>query len=442
MLKLLGGGAAALTFGSPLFAGGSAAPADQFFVLVHAAGGWDVTLWSDPRNERRGLVEPASSLNTDPGRITHWKAARLDGSVSTFEPLAPGNTSLRLGPAIGDLYDLRDRLTIINGIAMNTVSHDDGTTFSVTGRHRAGGIIPASSIDVMLANELGTGQMIPDVAVHYPSSFVGDQLDRRVIPMRINRIEEITKVLERTDQYLLNEDRDDITAVLAAETRRLGETSRYPQTFDQLASQHATLPTLLAADFKQAFGAKQLQAKYPAFDYRSRSHADGALSAAFAVEAFSRNLVRCVSFGLGGLDTHDSGYRQHASTLQDLFGVIATLVKQLDVTPHPTRIGAKLSEHTHLLVVSDFCRTPQVNLAGGRDHYPNNSALVISPRFRGGREFGKTDIDQLLPTNAVMFSGGPRPIAPPDVLATFLGAFKIDPRRYLRDGEVVKEMLV
>ncbi|HEY5934813.1 MAG TPA: hypothetical protein VIU61_09265, partial [Kofleriaceae bacterium] len=320
MLKLFGGGAAAVALRGPLFAGGAgAAPPDQFFVLVHAGGGWDVTLWADPRNERRGLVEPASSANTDFGRIKHWKAVRLDGDVSTFEPLAPGSTSLRLGPAIGDLYDLRDRLTIINGIAMNTVSHDDGTTFSVTGRHRAGGIIPASSIDVMLANELGTGQMIPDVAVHYPSSFVGDQLDRRVIPMRINRVEEITKVLERTDQYFVDDDRADITAVLSTETRRLAESAKYPQTFEQLASQHETLPKLLATDFKQAFSAKQLQAKYPSFDYRSRSHAAGALSAAFSVEAFARNLVRCVSFGLGGLDTHDSGYRQHALTLQDLF---------------------------------------------------------------------------------------------------------------------------
>ena len=57
-----------------------------------------------------------------------------------------------------------------------------------------------------------------------------------------------------------------------------------------------------------------------------------------------------------------------------------------------------------LLVVSDFCRTPQINLAGGRDHYPNNSALVISPRFRGNLVFGKSDPDQLLPARARRFA--------------------------------------
>ena len=58
-------------------------------------------------------------------------------------------------------------------------------------------------------------------------------------------------------------------------------------------------------------------------------------------------------------------------------------------TRHAAR--QKLADHTHILVFSDFCRTPQINLSGGRDHYPNNSALVISPKFARGRSFGKTD---------------------------------------------------
>ena len=113
----------------------------------------------------------------------------------------------------------------------------------------------------------------------------------------------------------------------------------------------------------------------------------------------------------------------------------------MDAIPHPTKSGKKLSDHAHVLVVSEFCRTPQINLAGGRDHYPNNSALVISPRFRGGRSYGKTDVEQLLPATAGTFADGARPVAPPDLLATLLAAFKIEPRKYLRDGEVVKELL-
>jgi uncharacterized protein (DUF1501 family) len=165
------------------------------------------------------------------------------------------------------------------------------------------------------------------------------------------------------------------------------------------------------------------------------------VNAAFAVEALQRNVVRCVGFAMGGFDTHTNNYRFQAQTQQELFGLVSALVKKLDQTPHPSLSSAKLSDHTHILVVSDFCRTPQINMAGGRDHYPNNSALVISPRFRGNTVFGKSDLEQVLPARARRFADGERAIAPPDLLATFVSAFGVPPHRYMRDGEVIPEML-
>src|SRR5262249_45897586 len=108
---------------------------------------------------------------------------------------------------------------------------------------------------------------------------------------------------------------------------------------------------------------------------------------------------------------------------------------------HPLIPTAMLSEHTHILVVSDFCRTPQINLGGGRDHYPNNSAIVISPKFKQNHLYGASDPDQVLPTDQPDFSDGLPPIGQPDLLPTFVSAFGIDPRKYLRDGEVVKDLL-
>ena len=444
-LQLLGGGAAALALRRPVWAAVTAPEAraahDEYFVFVHAAGGWDVTLWSDPRNERTGLIEPASTENTDTTPLVHWKNARLDGEADSFEILAPADVPMRFGPGIGELFDLRDRLTIVNGLAMNTVSHPDGTAFSATGRHLQGGRPPASSIDVAIANELGTDQLLPDVAVQFPSSYVGE-LDRRAIPLRVASAATIAKSLSRGDAYFKPDDRAAITAVVSEEAHDLAARSTYPETYERIASQAGAVQHLIDDKLEAAFTQKSLEARYPEFDFRAKNLGAGALGAAFAVEAMRRNLVRCVGFALGGLDTHNQNYKLHAHTLQELFGTIATLVRVLDKTPHPTRPGDRLSEHTHLLVFSDFCRTPQINLAGGRDHYPNNSALVISPRFRAGRVFGKTDAEQLLPVAAgFALPGGPRPLAPPDLLATFVHAFGIEPARYLRDGEVVKELL-
>ena len=431
LFKLFGAGAASLALPSLAAAKGS----EEFFILIHASGGWDVTLWADPRNERKGLVEPASTDNTDPAPLTHWKARKLDDDTETFEILDDGK--LRLGPGIGELYDLRDRLTIVNGLAMNTVSHPDGTAFSATGRHLAGGRAPASSVDVALANELGTAQLLPDVSVQFPSSFVGERLDRRAIPLRVATAATIAKSLARSEAYLDDTDRAAITAALTDEAHDLAKRSTYPETYERLGSQLATLPQLLGDKLKAAFTPKALMDAYPSLPYKARFQSVGALSAAFTVEALRRDIVRCVSFSMGGLDTHNANYKQHAHTQQELFGVIATMMKLLESTPHPSRASDKLADHTHVLVFSDFCRTPQINLAGGRDHYPNNSALVISPRFKPG-VYGQTDVEQLLPADV---AGLGRPVAPPDVLATFLSAFGIDPRRYLRDGDVIKDML-
>jgi len=438
-LQLLGVGSATLA-ARPLFAATAQAGSDEFFIFVHASGGWDVTLWSDPRNEKKGIVEPASTENTDIIPLTRWRSTKLEGDFDTFEILTAGN--MRFGPGIGDLYDLHDRLTIVNGLAMNTVSHPDGTSFSCTGRHLAGGRSPAASIDVALTNELGVQQLLPDVAIGFPAAYVGEHLDRRAIPLRVANAGTIAKSLARSDVYLKDEDRADITALLTDEAHQLAGRSVYPETFERLASQAQALPHLLGNELKTAFTPQALQAAYPGLDYKAKNTGAGALGAAFAIEAMKRNLVRCVGFSLGGLDTHNQNYKQHAHTQQEIFGTIASLVKLLDATPHPTRRSSKLSEHTHILVFSDFCRTPQINLSGGRDHYPNNSALVISPRFVSGRTFGKTDFEQVLPADAGLdFSDGARPIAPPDLLATFLAAHAIEPRKYLRDGEVVKAML-
>ena len=438
-LQWLAGGVALASL--PRWARATEAATDDYFIFVHASGGWDVTLWSDPRNERKGLIEPASTDNTDTSSLLHWKPTKLDGDTDTFEILAPSDSKLVFGPGIGALYDVRDRLTIINGLAMNTVSHPDGTAYASTGRHLAGGRSPASSVDVAIANELGTGQLIPDVAVQFPSSYVGERLDRRAIPLRVSSAATMAKSLARSPGFFTEADRAEIAAAVIADAHELARRSTYPEPYERLASQAQSMQRLLGSELEKVFTQKALSDAYPQFDYKTKSVGQGALGAAFAIEAMKRDVVRCVGISLGGLDTHNTNYKQHAQTLQDVFGTIATLLHVLDTTPHPHRATAMLSHHTHLYVFSDFCRTPQINIAGGRDHYPNNSALIISPRFRGGRSFGATDPEQLLPADAKTFSDGKRAVAPPDVLATFLHAFGIDPTKYLRDGEVIPELL-
>ena len=444
VLRVLAASAAAAVTGLPsidALADATAQSDTEFFVFIIALGGWDVTLWADPRNELKGIVHPASTENTDTSQVKRWVDAPLDAAFKSYELVRPKGSNLVFGPGIGDLVDMPDRITVINGLEMNTVAHPDGQVFSTTGRHPLGGRVAASSVDTILANETGREQLLPIVSVRYPSSYVGANLDRRVVPLSIDDVGSISRTMARAQAYDADPERDRVTAMLSEEARDLAKRSTYPDVLDGLAVQYEGLRRMLGSNLQDVFSGNGLRKAHPELDYKRRFTGGPAVNAAFAVEAMKRNVVRCVSFAIGGFDTHANNYRTHAQLQQETFGLIADLVKSLDATPHPTKHGAKLSEHTHILVVSDFCRTPQINLAMGRDHYPNNSALVVSPRFRGNFVFGKTDVEQVLPQPAKKFLDGERPIAPPDLLATFLSAFGVDPRKYMRDGEVVPELL-
>jgi hypothetical protein len=413
---------------------------DEFFIFIHAAGGWDVTLWSDPRNQPVGLIDPASTDTVVTDGLTQWQNdTPFDGDTSSFKLIKSGN--FVFGPAIGNLLDKASRMTLFNGVAMNTVAHPDGTYFSSTGRHLAGGRPVATSIDTLVANEFGTSQLFPGISVNFPSTFLDHKLDQRALPLRVTSIGTIGKSMTRSNSFTTAADRDSVTVALSAEALDLAASAQDPGIFQGFDLQYQALRKMLNAGLIDLFDANKLKAAQPDFNYTGKYQGPIAINAAFAVEAMKRNVVRSVSFATNSHDTHNTNYRNHGQILQETLNLISTLVDRLDATPHPTKPNDKLSDHTHILVVSEFCRTPQINVAGGRDHYPNNSALVISPKFQGNTVFGKSDPEQLLPMDAGTFADGTRAVAPPDILATLLAAFGVDPRKYLRDGDVIKAVL-
>ena len=63
-VKVLGSAGALAAAEAPLLNAFAGTPqtSDEFYIFVHALGGWDVTLGADPRWEKSGLVMPASIL--------------------------------------------------------------------------------------------------------------------------------------------------------------------------------------------------------------------------------------------------------------------------------------------------------------------------------------------------------------------------------------------
>ena len=133
--------------------------------------------------------------------------------------------------------------------------------------------------------------------------------------------------------------------------------------------------------------------------------------------------VRSIEVNLSGFDTHVSNHSGHVTQCKILDPAIATLIRELR--------ERDLLESTIVLCISEFGRTPRINPAGGRDHWPNwFSCLIAGGGFREGVVIGETQHDVFegkqadgkltLPTN---------PVPVPELYATIMATMGIDSRK-------------
>lgn len=96
--------------------------------------------------------------------------------------------------------------------------------------------------------------------------------------------------------------------------------------------------------------------------------------------------VRCVEVTLRGWDTHVDNFSACADLVQQLDPALATLVRELR--------ERDMFGSTMVLCTGEFGRTPSVNPAEGRDHWPGGfSALLGGAGLRAGQVLGSTGRD-------------------------------------------------
>jgi uncharacterized protein (DUF1501 family) len=77
-------------------------------------------------------------------------------------------------------------------------------------------------------------------------------------------------------------------------------------------------------------------------------------------------------------------------------------------------------------MLTDFGRTPHINGAAGRDHYPNvYSVALAGGGIQGGQIYGTSDSKGAFPKT--------QPCGPPDIHATIFQLLGISPRAEIRD---------
>lgn len=154
--------------------------------------------------------------------------------------------------------------------------------------------------------------------------------------------------------------------------------------------------------------------------------------------------VRCVEVTLDGWDSHVNNFETQKARIATLDPAYASLLRYLK--DHKDAAGRSLLDSTLVLWAGEFGRTPTINPAAGRDHWPHSFTFALAGGgIRGGLVHGATDPE-----------GGKEssdPVTIADVHATMLSALGIDgnkefyttagrPIRLNDDGGALKKLLL
>ncbi|MDA0285563.1 MAG: DUF1501 domain-containing protein [Planctomycetota bacterium] len=130
----------------------------------------------------------------------------------------------------------------------------------------------------------------------------------------------------------------------------------------------------------------------------------------------SRRLIeagaRCVSFTIGGWDTHQNNFKSLSTKLPNVDRAMSALIEDLDVR-------GRLDD-TIIMMSGEFGRTPRVNGTAGRDHWNRAASFFLAG---GGLKHGQ----YIGATNRLGEVAQDRPVHIQQVFATVYQQLGIDP---------------
>lgn len=153
--------------------------------------------------------------------------------------------------------------------------------------------------------------------------------------------------------------------------------------------------------------------------------------------------VRCVEVEHAGWDSHISNHEIQTARAQELDGALAATLRELE--------RRDLLDSSIVFCGGEFGRTPTINPAGGRDHWPHGfSVLLAGGNFRRGAVWGET-ASRLPAAGEEAASLTTQPVTIADLHATMLEALGVDASLELMtpigrplklsEGRVIRELL-
>ena len=357
---------------------------DLHFVFCYFGGGWDVLVSLDPRDPAEFTLDRVADTRINPGYDL------LEGAEAN--PLIQVNRELRYGKYLSPLLDsqvTKNRLLVIRGMSMETLTHEVGRRRFITGRNPIGLRAKGSSADTWLASSYGAGDKPLSNLSLRVESYNADQ-PPFASAVRVNGLSDMLRMLTPEGSGF-GEDQALLSAFL--ESAGNCETAKESPAWLNSESSRQTMDKMLRQELYKEF---QLHTRQPIMDRFNLSRAGNSVRdeanarAAIAGLALTEGFCRCVSMSATnkGLDTHFSNWATEQGPAQrEGFDAIARLAEYLEATPYKGTSKTWL-DHTIIVGFSEFSRTPMINSSSGRDHWLTNSCLMLGGPVKGGRAIG------------------------------------------------------
>jgi uncharacterized protein (DUF1501 family) len=405
------------------------------FIWLTMSGAWDQLLAFDPRpnDDPKYRTASATTLLTPSGIRPAYDMV-LDAEVRKVVAARASGVrtagALSFGPAVpGALFEgnkYKD-FAIVRGMDMNTVAHEVGRRYTLTGKAPRGASASGSSVATLVAGQVQPPLILPHVVLNtetYNEGQPGFASGTRAVASNLfNLLRVVGTNYGEGERDALVAFQEGAASCDEVQANRDGFATMLRENNKRA---HTMLQSNVAADFNfnPATATGDQAALLAKFNIGSTADVNGPRGRMLAIaQLFANNLTTAVSAVLAdSLDDHDDWHVDHATKLRVGFEALSDLVDFLQATKDAA--GNTLWSRTTLMLSSEFSRTPLLNAREGRDHHITNSALIAGPGIAGNQVFGATTDNgmqrqKISPLTGRVDASGVY-IRPTDIVATLL----------------------
>lgn len=326
------------------------------YIFVHAGGGWDPTMFCDPK-ETNKQVNMSKLRTSASGNNIKYPDLGVDYKLSNFF----------------DKYG--QDLLVINGINTQTNSHRTGSRYFATGKISDGNPalgallgaihLPSSPLAYLgSGGYTGTSGITPKVSINSSGSL------NQIVNPNFNRMSGSNEVtFYPKDVY------EKMKKMRLERMSNLSNNSKLESikaSIGQFSDAHVSAVNL-----------KKIMEHIPDdINTHPKRSNDIFTKGRLAVAGYKAGLTAAVSLSVGGFDTHSNHDVNQLKSLERLFEGVDLLVEDAR--------AQGIGQDIVVLMSSDFGRTAKYNSRNGKDHWTTTSYMAMGKGIIGNRVVGQS----------------------------------------------------